>query len=86
MASRVLGAELSGNASGSLTVNGKAVALHHCYARTVAKDAQTEILITSRAIDAATLATLRDGNIGALVELARNGELSAVDLHVRQYE
>ena len=82
IASPVLGAELSGNASGSVTVNGKAVALHHCYARTVAKDAQTEILITSRAVDAAALATLRDGNIGALVELARKGELSAVDLHV----
>jgi hypothetical protein len=82
MASPVLGAELPGNASGSLTVDGKTVALHHCYARTVAKDAQTEILITSRAIDAAALATLRDGNIGALVQLARQGELSAVDLHV----
>jgi hypothetical protein len=82
LAASALAAEPSGNASGSVTVNGKAVALHHCYARTVAKDAQSEILITSRPIDAATLATLRDGNIGPLVALARSGELSAVDLHV----
>lgn len=82
MASPMLGAELTGNASGSLTVAGKTVALHHCYARTVAKDAQTEILITSRAIDPAALATVRDGDVGALVTMARNGELSAVDLHV----
>jgi len=77
-----LGAAESGNASGSVTVNGKAVALHHCYTRTVAKDGQTEILITSRALEAAALATLRDGDIGALVDLVRRGELSAVDLHV----
>jgi hypothetical protein len=82
LAGSARGAEASGNASGSLTVNGKAVALHHCYARTVEKDGQTEILITSRAIDGGALATLRDGDIGALVDLVRRAELSAVDLHV----
>src|SRR4051794_7257215 len=54
-------ADQPNNASGSVTVNGQATALHHAYARYDAQDKSTRVLITDRALDATMLAEESSG-------------------------
>lgn len=50
------GAQTAGNASGSLTVNGKKIPLNHAYAYHDDAANETRVFIADRALDAATLA------------------------------
>ena len=79
-------AEQAGNASGSVTVNGKATALHHAYARFDAQDKSTRVLITDRALDAAMLAEeaggMSSGQTPSFRNLTKEGKASGVELFI----
>lgn len=78
--------EQPANASGTVTVNGKATALHHAYAFHDQKLKGTLVLITDRAIDAAMLAEesagFSSGATPSLRDLTKKGEVSGVELLV----
>jgi hypothetical protein len=79
-------AEQANNASGSVTVNGQAVALHHAYARYDAQDKSTRVLITDRALDATMLAEESSGEFSAerpsFRELSKRGEATGIELFI----
>lgn len=81
-----LAAEQPSNASGSVTVNGKATALHHAYAFHDAQNNTTLVLITNRPIGAAMLAEESSGQSSGetktLRDLMKSGEVSAVKLFI----
>jgi hypothetical protein len=80
--------EQPANASGTVTVNGKATALHHAYARHDQSLKGTLVLITDRAIDAAMLAEessgFSSGATPSLRDLTKKGEVSGVELLVNE--
>jgi hypothetical protein len=79
-------AEKANNASGSVTVNGQAVALHHAYARYDAQDKSTRVLITDRALDAGMLAEESSGEFSgekpSFRELSKSGEAAGIELFI----
>src|SRR4051794_20577969 len=79
-------AEQANNASGSLTVNGQATALHHAYARYDAHDKQTRMLITDRALDASMLAEESSGEFSgekpSFRQLSKSGEAAGIELFI----
>jgi len=79
--------EQPANASGTVSVNGKATALHHAYARHDESLEGTLVLITDRAIDAAMLAEesagFSSGATPSLLDLTKKGEVSGVELLVK---
>lgn len=79
-----LAAEQPVNASGTVTVNGNATALHHAYARHDASLGGTLVLITDRAIDAPMLAEetagVSSGATPSLRDLTKKGEVNGVEL------
>lgn len=80
--------EQPANASGTVTVNGTATALHHAYACHDERLKGTLVLVTDRAIDAATLAEVSSGHssgaIPSLTELTKKGEVSGVELLINE--
>lgn len=83
---RGIAADQANNASGSLTVNGQAVALHHAYARYDAHDKQTRVLITDRALDATMLAEESSGEFSgekpSFRQLSKSGEATGIELFI----
>jgi len=79
-------AEQPSNASGSLTVNGQATALHHAYARYNAHDKQTRVLITDRALDAGMLAEESSGEFSgekpSFRQLSKSGDATGIELFI----
>jgi hypothetical protein len=79
-------AEQASNASGSVTVNGQATALHHAYARYDAQDKSTRVLITDRALDATMLAEETSGEFSgekpSFRQLAKSGEATGIELFI----
>jgi len=79
-------AEQPNNASGSLTVNGQATALHHAYARYDAQDKQTRVLITDRALDATMLAEESSGEFSgekpSFRQLSKSGDATGIELFI----
>lgn len=79
-------AEPPNNASGSLTVNGQATALHHAYARYDAQDKQTRVLITDRALDAAMLAEESSGEFSgekpSFRQWSKSGDATGIELFI----
>ena len=79
-------AEQPNNASGSVTVNGQATALHHAYARYDAQDKQTRVLITDRALDATMLAEESSGEFSgekpSFRQLSKSGEATGIELFI----
>jgi hypothetical protein len=86
LATRGFAAEQANNASGSVTVNGQAVALHHAYARYDAHDKQTRVLITDRALDATMLAEESSGEFSgekpSFRQLSKSGEATGIELFI----
>jgi hypothetical protein len=86
VASRAFAAEQPNNASGSLTVNGQAVALHHAYARYDAQGKSTRLLITDRALDADMLAEESSGEFSgerpSFRQLSKSGEATGIELFI----
>src|SRR5258706_13098024 len=80
-------AEQANNASGSVTVNGQATALHHAYARYDAQDKSTRVLITDRALDSTMLAEESSGEFSgekpSFRQLSRGGKATGVRLCVK---
>ena len=74
------------NASGTLTVNGKAVQLRYAYAFRDATSGATRVLVSSAPLTAPMLSAetgLRDSRgQSALRDLVRKGEASAIELFV----
>jgi len=79
-------AEQPNNASGSVTINGQATALHHAYARYDAQDKSTRVLITDRALDATMLAEESSGEFSgekpSFRELSKRGEAAGIELFI----
>jgi len=79
-------AEQPNNASGSLTVNGQATALHHAYARYDAHDKQTRVLITDRALDTTMLAEESSGEFSgekpSFRQLSKTGDAAGIELFI----
>src|SRR3954471_12545948 len=79
-------AEQANNATGSVTVNGHATALHHAYARYDAHDKQTRVLITDRALDAGMLTEESSGEFSgekpSFRELSKSGEAAGIELFI----
>ncbi len=79
-----LAADQPVNASGTVTVNGKATALHHAYARHDASLGGTLVLITDRALEAPMLAEetagFSSGATPSLTDLTKKGEVNGVEL------
>jgi hypothetical protein len=86
VAARGWSAEQSINASGSVTVNEQAVALHHAYARYDAQDKSTRVLITDRALDSGMLAEESSGEFSgerpSLRQLSKSGEATGIELFI----
>jgi hypothetical protein len=86
VASRAFAAEKPNNASGSVTVNGQATALHHAYARYDAQDKSTRVLITDRALDATMLAEESSGEFSgekpSFRQLSKTGEATGIELFI----
>ena len=86
LAARGFAAEQANTASGSLTVNGQAVALHHAYARYDAHDKSTRVLITDRALDAGMLAEESSGEFSgerpSFRQWSKSGEAAGVELFI----
>jgi len=81
-------AEQPNNASGSLTVNGQATALHHAYARYDAHDKQTRVLITDRALDTTMLAEESSakfsGEKPSFRQLSKSGDAAGMELFINE--
>src|SRR4051812_15239913 len=79
-------AEQANNASGSVTVNGQATALHHAYARYDAHDKQTRVLIADRALDAGMLAEESSGEFSgekpSFRQWSKSGEAAGIELFI----
>src|SRR3954447_2254130 len=79
-------AEQANNASGSVTVNGQATALHHAYARYDARDKSTRVLITDRALDSTMLAEESSGEFSgerpSFRSLSKSGEAAGIELFI----
>jgi hypothetical protein len=86
VAARGFAADQPNNASGSVTVNGQATALHHAYARYDAQDKSTRVLITDRALDATMLAEESSGEFSgekpSFRELSKRGEAAGIELFI----
>ena len=86
LAARGLAAEQAKNASGSVTVNGQATALHHAYARYDAQDKTMRVLITDRALDATMLAEESSGEFSgekpSFRQLSKTGEATGIELFI----
>jgi hypothetical protein len=86
LAGRGMAAEQANNASGSVTVNGQAVALHHAYARYDAHDKATRVLITDRALDAGMLAEESSGEFSrerpSFRQLSKSGDAAGIELFI----
>src|SRR4051794_24857068 len=86
VAAQGVAAEQSNNASGSVTVNGQAVALHHAYARYDAQDKSTRVLITDRALDATMLAEESSGEFSgekpSFRQMSKSGQAAGIELFI----
>jgi hypothetical protein len=86
VAARGVAAEQASNASGSVTVNGQATALHHAYARYDAQDKSTRVLITDLALDEAMLAEESSGEFSgekpSFRQLSKSGEATGIELFI----
>jgi hypothetical protein len=86
VAARGVAAEQASNASGSVTVNGQATALHHAYARYDAQDKSTRVLITDRALDSTMLAEESSGEFSgekpSFRQLSKSGEATGIELFI----
>jgi len=83
---RGFAAEQTNNASGSVTVNGQATALHHAYARYDAQDKSTRVLIADRALDSVMLAEESSGEFSgerpSFRQLSKSGEATGIELFI----
>jgi len=86
LAVHAFAADQPNNASGSVTVNGQATALHHAYARYDAQDKTARVLITDRALDATMLAEESSGEFSgekpSFRELSKRGEAAGIELFI----
>jgi hypothetical protein len=86
VATRGVAAEQANNASGAVTINGQATALHHAYARYDAQDKTMRVLITDRALDAGMLAEESSGEFSgerpSFRQLSKSGEATGIELFI----